>query len=142
MNASGISWSNRVSIDSTVTVHVDIAFSRRGSRKRIVLPDGSPATARPAPPTASGNALLKALARAFQWRKLIETGTHATVADLAKAEKINPSYASRILRLTLLAPEIVEATLDRKAAPEITLADLLKPFPVEWTKQIREFSSA
>lgn len=86
------------------------------------------------------NTLLKALARAFRWRELIETGTHATVHDLAKAEKINPSYASRILRLTLLAPEVVEAILDRRTAPETTLASLLKPFPIEWAAQTRKFS--
>jgi hypothetical protein len=137
MSASRISWGSRPSTDSTVTVHVDIAFSRHGSRKQIVFPDGSTATAQPPPPNASHNALLKALARAFRWRELIETGTHATVDDLAKGEKINPSYASRILRLTLLAPEVVELILDRRTAPETTLASLLKPLPVEWAAQAR-----
>jgi hypothetical protein len=68
----------------------------------------------------------------------METGTHATVADLANAERINPSYASRILRLTHLAPTIVEAILDRQVAPEVTLAKLLKPFPVDWAEQMQE----
>jgi hypothetical protein len=137
MNPLGTSRNNQARLESAVIVHVDIAFSRRGARKRITLPDGSPAPTRPTSPTASDTALLNVVARAFRWRKLIEKGTHATVADLAKEEKINPSHASRILRLTLLAPESVEAILHRRTAPEMTRASLLKPFPVEWAAQAR-----
>jgi hypothetical protein len=53
--------------------------------------------------------MVKAIALAFQWRKLQESGTHATIAEIAAADKINESYVGRILRLTLLAPDIVEA---------------------------------
>jgi hypothetical protein len=53
--------------------------------------------------------MLKALARAFRWRRLLETGAFGTIEELAEAEKINTSYVSRILRLTLLAPDIAEA---------------------------------
>ena len=56
--------------------------------------------------------MVKALARAFRWRKMLDTGVHATLEDLARAKGVAPSYVSRILRLTLLAPEIVEAILD------------------------------
>lgn len=56
--------------------------------------------------------LVKALARAFRWRNLLETGVNGSVAAVAAAEKINSSNVSRVLRLTLLAPDLVEAILD------------------------------
>lgn len=117
----------------TITVHVPLTFARRGGRKQIVLPDG---TSSWAPPRARvDNTMVKAIARGFRWRKLLETGVHATVEDIAAAEKINASYVSRVLRLTLLAPSIVEAILDGRQGPQITLAKLMKPFPVEWDRQ-------
>ena len=68
---------------------------------------------------------------------MLETGHYATVKDLAAGERINPSYASRLLRLTLLAPDLVEAILDGQQPEEMTLPGLLRPFPVEWTKRER-----
>ena len=79
--------------------------------------------------------MAKALARAFRWRRMLEAGRYATIDALAAAEKINASYVSRILRLTLLAPDIVEAILDARQAPELTLPVLMGPFPVEWDRQ-------
>jgi hypothetical protein len=66
---------------------------------------------------------------------MLERGDYASLNKLSKAEKINPSYLSRALRLTLLAPGIVEAILDGRQYPEIPLARLLEPFPVEWETQ-------
>lgn len=120
-----------------ITVHVPLTFTKRGGRKQVVLPDG---TSSWAPPRARiDNTMIKAIARGFRWRKLLETGVHATIADIAVAEEINDSYASRILRLTLLAPDIIEAILDGRQGPKVTLAALMKPFPVEWELQRREF---
>lgn len=117
----------------TITVHVPLAFARRGGRKQIVLPDDAPSWA---PPCARvDNTMVKAIARGFRWRKLLETGVHNTVEDIARTEKISSSYVSRILRLTLLAPAIVEVILDGRQEPEMTLATLMKPFPVEWERQ-------
>jgi hypothetical protein len=117
----------------TITVHVPLIFAKRGGRKQIVLPDG---TSSWAPPRARvDNTMVKAIARGFRWRKLLETGVHATVEDIAAAEKINDSYVSRVLRLTLLAPALIEAILDGRQGPEVTLATLMKPFPVEWERQ-------
>ncbi|MCW5717061.1 MAG: hypothetical protein KIS68_04430 [Bauldia sp.] len=84
--------------------------------------------------------MVKALARAFRWRTLLETGVYGTVSDLAAAERINPSYVSRVLRLTLLAPDLVEAILDGRHPPEMTLAMLMEPFPTDWQHQQRETS--
>ena len=79
--------------------------------------------------------MIKALARAFRWRRMLEMGAVATVTEIAVLEKINASYVSRVLRLTLLAPEIVEAILDGRQAPEMTLPVLMGPFPAEWGEQ-------
>jgi hypothetical protein len=78
---------------------------------------------------------VKALARAFRWKRMLESGEFATIADLAEREGIAPSYMTRVLRLTLLAPEIVEAILDGTHGPEVTLARVLEPVPMEWAEQ-------
>ena len=77
------------------------------------------------------------LARAWRWQRMLESGEHATLAELADAERISRSYVSRVVRLTLLAPDIVERILDGR--PTAGLADFLKPFPVEWEKQRERF---
>ena len=75
---------------------------------------------------------MKALARAFRWRKMLDEGVHATLEDLARAKGVHATYVSRILRLTLLAPEIVEAIPVGRQPTELQLDDLLEGFPVDW----------
>ena len=118
---------------ATLTVWIPMEFKPRGGRRLVVSPDGVPAGA--GSRGRVDDTLVKALARAFRWRRLLETGVHGTVDEIARAEGINPSYVSRILRLTLLAPDIVEAVLDGRQAPELTLARLMKPFPAAWKEQ-------
>ncbi len=81
------------------------------------------------------NAMLEALARAFRWRKMLDTGVHGTIEDLATAKRLAPSYVSGILRLTLLAPGIVDAILDGRQRADLQLDDLLEGFPLEWSRQ-------
>ena len=81
--------------------------------------------------------LVNALARAHRWNKLLESGRYGSAAELAAAEKINPSYVSRVLRLTLLAPDIVEEIVEGRQADDMEAAILLRPFPLEWNKQPR-----
>jgi diguanylate cyclase (GGDEF)-like protein len=81
------------------------------------------------------NAMVKVIARAFRWRELLENGTYATIAEMATAEKINETYVGRVLRLTLLAPDIVEAIMGGRHPAEITLASLMRRFPVGWREQ-------
>jgi hypothetical protein len=121
----------------TLTVHVALSIHKRGGRKLVLAPDGTESCAPPR--HRIDNSMVKAIARAFRWRKQLETGKHASVAEIATAEKINDSYVGRILRLTLLAPEIVEAIVDGRQAPQITLAVLMGPFPAEWENQNRTF---
>jgi len=115
---------------NTVTVRVPLTLRRQGSRKTIITPAGTLPM-----PARVDITLVKALARAFRWRRMLETGRYTTIEELACAEKINASYVSRVLRLTLLAPDIVEAILDGRQTPETTLPGLMGPFPVEWEAQ-------
>jgi hypothetical protein len=92
-----------------------------------------------AQPRRTDNTLMKALARAFRWKRMLDTGGFATITELAERERIASSYMTRVLRLTLLAPDIVEAILDGTQGPEVTLARVLEPFPVEWAEQSGHF---
>jgi len=118
-------------IPSTLSVRVPFAVQKRGGRKLVITPNGE--THRPRPRIDS--ALVKATARAHRWQRILESGECGSITELAEAEKINRSYMCRVLRLTLLAPEIVEAILDGRQPEEATLPALMKGFPVEWARQ-------
>jgi hypothetical protein len=121
---------------TTLVVRIPMRFQRRrGGRKRIVAPDGSQIV--PTSKQRPEGTLLKALARAHRWQRMLEGGEYGTLAELADAERISRSYVSRILRLTLLAPDIVERILDGR--PMAGLPQLLRPFPVEWERQRERF---
>lgn len=120
-----------------ITVRVPMTFRKRGGRKQVIAQDGQTW----APRTRIDNTLVKALARAFRWRKMLETGVVATVTEIAAKEKINPSYVSRVLRLTLLSPDIVEAILDGRQATGLGLPKLLAEFTVGWDRQHRAFDN-
>ncbi|TAN71022.1 MAG: DUF4347 domain-containing protein [Magnetospirillum sp.] len=81
------------------------------------------------------SAITRAVARAFRWRRQLESGRHTSINELAKADKIDRGYVSKVLRLTLLAPDIVEAILAGRQPEGLKLADLLEPFPVDWAEQ-------
>ena len=116
--------------DTTITVFVPMVWRRRGGRKVVVAPPGCDDWA---PPPKFDRALVKALARAHRWQRMLESGQCGTLTDLAAAEQISRSYVCRVLRLTLLAPDIVERILDGR--PAAGLPQFLKPFPVEWERQ-------
>lgn len=123
--------------ERTVTIRIPISIRRRGGRKLILAPLGTSA-ARAGLGRRIDNAMVKAVARAFRWREMLENGTYATIAEIAAAEKINESYVGRVLRLTLLAPDIVEAILGGLQPAETQLETILRPFPVEWREQRNE----
>ena len=118
---------------TTLTVRIPLTFRKCGGRKLVIAPNGSDSWAPPR--QRVDNTMIKALARAHRWKRMLESGEFATVQDLAATEKINPSYLSRVLRLTLLAPDIVEAILDGRQPAGLQLDALLKPFPAEWEWQ-------
>ena len=117
-----------------ITIHIPMTFRKRGGRKMIVTPDG----ASWAPRLQVDNAMVKALSRAFRWQLMLDEDVCGTVAELAQREKVTKSFMSRVLRLTLLAPDIVQAILDGKQPEEMRLVDLLEGFPVEWDGQMRD----
>lgn len=116
-------------IPDTVTLHVPFRVLKRGGRKEMQMPEGA------AHPRRTDSVLVKALARAFRWKRMLESGEFASISELAEMEGIAFTYMARLLRLTLLAPDIVEAILDGRQRPELTLARVLEPFPVEWSRQ-------
>ncbi len=116
-------------VPSTLSVRVPFAVRKRGGRKLVITPDG--ATRRP----RIDSALVKAIARGHRWQRMLESGNYSSLTELAAAEKINLSYMSRVLRLTLLAPEIVETILDGRQADVVNLPALMKGFPGEWESQ-------
>jgi hypothetical protein len=117
----------------TLVVRIPMRFRRQGGRKRILAPDGSdlapPARAQP------DGTLVKALTRAWRWQRQLYGGIYASLAEVAAAEKLSPSYASRIARLALLAPDIVEAILAGTLNQSLILNLLEKGVPVGLEEQ-------
>jgi hypothetical protein len=118
-------------VPETVTIHVPFRVVKRGGRKEMQMPEGVKQ------PRRTDSTLVKALARAFRWKRMLETGEFTTIAELAEHERMAHSYMTRVMRLTLLAPDIVEAILDGRQGLEVTLARVLEPFPSEWPEQRR-----
>jgi hypothetical protein len=118
----------------TLVVRIPMRFQRRGGRKRIVAPDGSEIA--PSSKPQPDGTLVKALARAWRWQRMLDQGAYGSISDIGEAENISKSYVSRILRLALLAPDIVEAIL-AKAGRGMMLEQLERPLPASWEQQRR-----
>lgn len=116
-------------IPETVTLHVPFRLVKRGGRKEVQLPEGA------AQPRRTDNTLVKALARAFRWKRMLESGEFASISELAEREGIAFTYMARLMRLSLLAPEIVDAIMDGRQPESVTLANLMDPFPLDWKEQ-------
>ncbi|WCE71543.1 hypothetical protein PL336_06850 [Sulfitobacter faviae] len=114
-------------IPDTVTITIPFRVVKRGGRKEVQLPPG-------ANNRSPDYTLIKAVARAFRWRQIIENGDMGTIAELAEHEKISPSYLTRVMRLTLLAPDIIEAILDGNP-PSVGMTELLDPMTPVWAEQ-------
>jgi hypothetical protein len=117
----------------TLVVRIPMRFQRRGGRKRIVAPDGS-AIVPSSKPQPDGT-LVKALARAWRWQRMLDDGVYASVSEIGDAENISKSYVSRILRLALLAPNVVEEILAGTADHVLVLDRLERPLPASWEEQ-------
>ena len=117
------------SIPDTMTIHVPFRVVKRGGRKEMVLPEGAAQARMP------DNTLVKALARAFRWKRMLESGEFASISELAEKEGIAFTYMARLMRLSLLSPELVDAVMDGHQPANITLANLMDPFPADWKEQ-------
>ena len=116
-------------IPDTMTIQVPFRIIKRGGRKEMVLPEGAAQARKP------DNTLVKALARAFRWKRMLESGEFASISELAEKEGIAFTYMARLMRLSLLSPELVDAVMDGHQPANITLANLMDPFPADWKEQ-------
>ena len=120
-------------MSDVISIEIPMAFKKRGGRKVIVLPDGS--NGHPVPAATIDNTMIKSIARAFRWQRMLENGTYSCIEDIAKAERICASFVGKVFRLSLLAPDIVAEILDGTQPATLTLKQLMKPFPMEWASQ-------
>jgi hypothetical protein len=128
---------------TSVAVVVPMAIRRRGGRKRIIGPDGAPVRlgGEVTAETRCDPALVKALARAFRWRRMLEVGRYGSIRELAKAEGVDRAYVGRLLKLTLLAPEVVEAILNGSQPASADLPTMIERIPIDWDRQRQRFLS-
>lgn len=115
------------------SVFVPMIFRRIGGRKSIIFPDG--ANGAPEAKSPVEDPLIKAIARAHRWQRLLEDGQVSTLADIAREERISLSFVSRVYRLVLLAPDIVEAILAKRMPEGVTFKRLLDEIPSLWIEQ-------
>ena len=120
-------------MSASITVRVPVTIRKRGGRRLVVAPDGAPW-----PPARAriDNTLVKALARAHRWKKMLDDGRYGSVTELAKGEKLDRGYLGKILMLTLLAPDIVEAIMDGRQPPDLGVHVLREGFSVDWGEQM------
>src|SRR6201990_2348794 len=116
---------------TSITVQVPMAIRRRPGCRTIVSPAGAASADWCIVSRRADPAMVKALARAFRWKRMLDSGRYASISEIASAEKIDRGYVGSILRLTLLAPDIVEAILDGRQPTELGLPTLLEAVPLE-----------
>jgi hypothetical protein len=116
----------------TLTIRIPIRLQRRGGRKLIMTPEG---VAAPARKPSRDETLNKALVRAHRWRRRIESGQAKSITDLAEQEGVTDAYVCRLLPLTCLAPDIVEAILDGRQPKGLRLTEMLGNGPLGWEEQ-------
>jgi hypothetical protein len=126
---------------TSITVRVPLKIRRRPGRKTVVMPVPT-AGADSAMATRADPALVKALARAFRWKRMLDEDRYVSLTALATAEKVDRGYLGRILQLTLLAPDIVEAILDGQQPAGLGLPALTEPISIVWTEQHRAMTKA
>jgi hypothetical protein len=123
-----------------LVVRIPMRFQRRGGRKRIVAPDGSELA--PVTKPQPDSTLVKALARAWRWQRLLDEGVYSSVIELSEAEGISKSFVSRILQLALLAPDVVERVLQGSRGVDLRLEALRASIPLAWDEQRKQIAAA
>jgi hypothetical protein len=125
------------SSDGSVSISIPVCFKRRAGRKLVTLPDGNAVTARPW--DSSATPIQMALARGWQWLGMLERGEVSSLREIAAREKLNDSYISRMVNLTSLPPDIVDAILHERLPPTLTLFELAVDTPLLWEEQRERF---
>ena len=124
-----------MSTTTSITVRVPLKIRRRSGLKTVVTPIPAAGAAETAVPTRADPALVKALARAFRYQRLLSEGRYASISEMAAAEQIERGYLGSLLRLTMLAPPLIEAILDGRQSADLVLPRLMRPLPVDWKGQ-------
>jgi len=114
-----------------VVVHIPVRFRRRNGRQMILTDGDQPA----APGRDANQTLIEAIAKAHRWQEQIEAGHYAGIEDLAQAIGVGRTYVGRMLRLTSLAPDIIEAVLRGEEPEGMSLGKLRRDLPVSWREQ-------
>lgn len=115
-----------------IVIHIPMKFKRRGGRKEIILPDSIQPEKPPTP-------LQLAIARAHRWQKMLDSGEAESIGALAKRLNMDKAFLGRMLRLTLLAPDIIESLLARTEQSALSLTRLLAAIPPRWDEQRRDY---
>jgi hypothetical protein len=121
--------------DGQIIVHIPMTLKVRGGRKEIILPEGLAPEGSPAAKTATQMPLVIAVARAFRWKALLESGHYGSITELAAAVNLEKSYLGRLLNLTLLAPDIIQAIREGREPSGLSLEKLTKTLPLDWSEQ-------
>ena len=127
----------------TLQIRIPVQFSRRSSRKMIIAPDGniipemSSLTA-----DNTDHTFISALSKAFLWQRMLDEGKYESPKELAEKEKVEVTHMYRVMRLTLLAPDIIEAVLNGTQPRTLTLQNVIRGFPVSWREQRELFGFA
>ena len=128
-----MTWTNQS--PGAITVHVPFRLVKRGGRKEIILPSAT------APQRSADDTLVKALARAFRWKRMLDSGEFTTITELARREAIAAPFLTRTMRLAQLAPDLIEAILDGQQPRALSLESLREPLPSDWSVQRKHFES-
>jgi hypothetical protein len=123
-----------VADNGNLQIHIPMLIRRMRGRKQVIAPqalDGEiPEAAEPVQA-----AVVQALARAVSWAEILESGQFQSISELARSLEVDGSYVTRILKLTTLAPHIVEAIINGEEPDGLSLAKLIRSFPEEWNEQ-------
>ncbi|PJG48335.1 hypothetical protein CAF53_08845 [Sphingobium sp. LB126] len=120
-----------MSVPTTMRVFIPLTIRKRNGRPKIVPPaDVAPDTGGVDPH------VLKAIAKAWSWRRKLESGEAATLADIAKAEDVTPAYAGRMLKLAYLAPAVLEKLVIARVPPTVSVKELAQAAEMPWVKQV------
>ena len=118
-----------------ISVRIPMKMKRRGGRKEITVPTGLDGVIE----AGQDNAFAVAIARAYCWLELLESGKYGSIREMADALGICDTYMLRLLRFTLLAPDIVEAILDGNEPDNFSQNKLVGAIPANWEEQRRRF---
>ena len=118
--------------DNTIRVVIPLAVRRKNGRPKIMpTTDHAPTEAR-----VQDAHVLRAIARAWNWRRRLERGEASTIADIAMTEKVTDRFVSRMMRLAYLAPDVLEKLLIHRIPPALALNDLMAIADLPWPEQM------